>query len=80
LADGQPAGVFFPPDVTINRFRDKVVALLALHHLPAMYSDSVFPKIGGLASYAADRIDLFRRSAGYVDRIVRGENVSNLPF
>jgi putative ABC transport system substrate-binding protein len=37
-------------------------------------------KIGGLVSYAADQTDLFRRSAGYVDRILRGEKAADLPF
>jgi putative ABC transport system substrate-binding protein len=37
-------------------------------------------KLGGLAFYGADRIDLFRRSAVYVDRILRGEKAADLPF
>jgi putative tryptophan/tyrosine transport system substrate-binding protein len=80
LADRQTAGVFFLPDLTVNRLRDEVVALLARYRLPAIYSDPVFVKIGGLASYGPDRFDLYRRSAGYVDRILRGEKAGNLPF
>ena len=45
-----------------------------------MYSESSFVKIGGLASYGTDRIDLFRLTAGYVDRILRGEKPGDLPF
>jgi len=56
-----------------------VVALVARSRLPAIYSDPAIIKAGGLASYSADRIDLFRRSAGYVDRILRGEKPGNLP-
>jgi putative tryptophan/tyrosine transport system substrate-binding protein len=80
LADGQNGGIFFLPDVTTNALRDAIVPLVAQHHLPAMYSEAFFVKLGGLAFYGADRIDLFRRSAGYVDRILRGEKAAELPF
>src|SRR5215831_10801511 len=40
----------------------------------------MFVKIGGLASYAPDRLEIYRRAAGYVDRILRGEKASDLPF
>ena len=80
LAKRPNTGVFFPPDVTISALREQVIALLARHRLPAIYSDPSFIRNGGLAFYGADRIDLFRRSAGYVDRILRGENPSDLPF
>ena len=80
LAGRPGAGVFVPPDVTVLALRDEVVALLALRRLPAIYSDPSFIRTGGLASYGPDRIDLFRRSAGYVDRILRGENAGDLPF
>jgi hypothetical protein len=59
---------------------DKIVALVARYRLPAIYSEPVFVRLGGLASYSADRIDLFRRSAGYVDRILRGAKAGDLPF
>jgi putative ABC transport system substrate-binding protein len=80
LGNRQNAGVFFPPDITIQALREEIVALIRRYRVPAIYSDSVFPKIGGLAYYGADRIDLFRRTAGYVDRILRGEKPSELPF
>jgi putative tryptophan/tyrosine transport system substrate-binding protein len=80
LADRQNVGVFFLPDITIIGLRNEVVALAARRRLPAIYSDSVFVKVGGLASYATDRIDMFRRAAGYVDRILRGEKPGDLPF
>ena len=54
--------------------------LVARRGVPAIYSDSFFVKIGGLAFYGPDRTDLFRRSAGYVDRILRGEKPGDLPF
>lgn len=80
LADRRDAAVFFPPDVTLQVLRAQVVALVARHRLPAIYSDPAFPKIGGLAFYGADRLDLFVRAAGYVDRILRGEKPGDLPF
>jgi putative tryptophan/tyrosine transport system substrate-binding protein len=80
LADRQKAGAFFPPDVTIQALRGEVVALAGRYRVPAIYSDPAFPKIGGLAYYGADRIDMYRRAAGYVDRILRGEKPAELPF
>jgi putative tryptophan/tyrosine transport system substrate-binding protein len=80
LADRGNSGIFFLPDITTNALRDDVVALVARRRVPAIYSDSFFVKIGGLAFYGPDRTDLFRRSAGYVDRILRGEKPGDLPF
>jgi putative tryptophan/tyrosine transport system substrate-binding protein len=47
--------------------------------LPAVYSDRYFVAGGGLISYGPDRADEYRRAAGYVDRIVRGEKPADLP-
>jgi putative tryptophan/tyrosine transport system substrate-binding protein len=80
LAERGNSGIFFLPDITTNALRDDVVALVARRRVPAIYSDSFFVKIGGLAFYGPDRTDLFRRSAGYVDRILRGEKPGDLPF
>jgi ABC-type uncharacterized transport system substrate-binding protein len=72
-------GLLFAGDVTVQGLRERVVALVARSRLPAIYGDPAMVKSGGLASYSADRIDLFRRSAGYVDRILRGEKPGDLP-
>jgi putative ABC transport system substrate-binding protein len=80
LGNRQNSGIFFLPDITTNALRGEVVALAARHRLPAMYSEPFFVKIGGLAFYGTDRFDLFRRSAAYVDRILRGERPGDLPF
>jgi len=80
LAEQQNAAVLFPPDLTTQALREEVVALAARHRLPAIYADAMFVKIGGLASYAPDRLDIYRRAAGYVDRILRGEKAGDLPF
>jgi putative ABC transport system substrate-binding protein len=80
LADRQSAGVLFPPDITLQALREKIVALVERYRLPAIYADAVSVKIGGLAFYGADRLDIFRRAAGYVDRILHGEKPGELPF
>jgi len=80
LANRRDTGLFFLPDLTTFGLRNEVVDLVARRQLPAMYSDSSFARIGGLVSYAADRSDIFRRAAGYADRILRGEKPGDLPF
>jgi len=59
--------------------RDLIISLAARHKLPAMYFDRAFVVAGGLVSYGPDRIDMFRRAASYVDRILKGEKPANMP-
>jgi len=80
LADRPNAAVFFLPDITTNAMRADVIPLVGQHRLPAIYSEPMFVKSGGLAYYGADRLDLYRRAASYVDRILRGEKPGELPF
>jgi putative ABC transport system substrate-binding protein len=80
LTNDPNAGIFFLPDITTIGLRSEVVTLAAREHLPAMYMESLFVKIGGLASYAANRTEIFRQAAGYVDRILHGEKPANMPF
>ena len=61
------------------RHRDWIVTLAARHKLPAVYWERFFVAAGGLISYGADLIDNYRRAAGYVDRILRGEKPADLP-
>ncbi len=56
-----------------------IVALAARHKLPAVYFDRLFVAAGGLASYGPDQFDMYRRAAGYVDRILKGEKPADLP-
>ena len=58
---------------------DMIVTLAVRHRLPAIYTTRYFVTGGGLMSYGPDRVDLYRRAAGYVDRILRGEKPTNLP-
>ena len=75
----EAGGLLLPPDDTTIVHRKLVVALAARHKLPAIYSFRVFVADGGLMSYAVDVVDLFRRSASYVDRILKGEKPGDLP-
>ncbi len=59
--------------------RDLIIALADRHQLPAIYSERFFITAGGLVSYGPNFIDEFRRAAGYVDRILRGEKPADLP-
>ena len=59
--------------------RDLIVKLAAQHRLPAIYFDRLFVAAGGLISYGPDNNDQFRRAAGYVDRILKGEKPADLP-
>jgi putative ABC transport system substrate-binding protein len=59
--------------------RDLIVALAAQYRLPAAYSYRYFAASGGLVSYGIDSLDVFRRSASYVDRILKGEKPADLP-
>jgi ABC-type uncharacterized transport system substrate-binding protein len=75
----EAGGLLLPPDDTTIVHRRLVVTLAARHKLPAVYSLRPFVADGGLMSYAIDVVDLFRRSASYVDRILKGENPGDLP-
>jgi putative tryptophan/tyrosine transport system substrate-binding protein len=59
--------------------RNLITALAVRHHLPAVYFERFFVTGGGLISYGPDLIDQFRRAAGYVDRILKGEKPADLP-
>jgi putative ABC transport system substrate-binding protein len=59
--------------------RDLIVALAGRYKLPAIFYEQYFVAAGGLISYGPDLVDLFRRAAGYVDRILKGEKPADLP-
>jgi len=59
--------------------RNLIIELAARHRLPAVYFERHFVTSGGLISYGADQIDGYRRAAGYVDRILKGEKPADLP-
>jgi putative ABC transport system substrate-binding protein len=53
--------------------------LAAHHHLPAIYPARIYAFSGGLISYGIDPVDPYRRAAGYIDRILKGEKPGDLP-
>jgi ABC-type uncharacterized transport system substrate-binding protein len=59
--------------------REQIVASAARHRLPAVYPFRIYVNAGGLVSYGPDQIDPYRRAAGYVDRILKGEKPAELP-
>jgi len=59
--------------------RDLIITLAARHKLPAVYPFRYMVTAGGLVSYGPDIVDMFRRAAGYVDRILKGEKPADLP-
>jgi putative ABC transport system substrate-binding protein len=67
------------PPSSVERHRDLIITLAAKHRLPAVYGSRFFVTGGGLISYGADPVDQYRRAAGYVDRILKGEKPADLP-
>jgi putative tryptophan/tyrosine transport system substrate-binding protein len=72
-------GLILPGSAAATFHRDLIIALAARHKLPAVYYERFFATAGGLISYGPDQIDQFRRAAGYVDRILKGEKPGDLP-
>ena len=77
---GQPnTGLIVMADSFIFMHRKTLIALIARHKVPAVYIANYFVIDGGLIAYGVDVVDLFRRAAPYVDQILRGSNVTDLP-
>jgi putative tryptophan/tyrosine transport system substrate-binding protein len=72
------SGLIVLPGSFLNSRHEMIVASTAKQHLPAIYSVSEFTRSGGLISYGIERVDLFHRSAAYVDRILKGEKAADL--
>jgi putative ABC transport system substrate-binding protein len=79
LAREPRAGLVVMPDPYMISHRSTVIALAARNNVPTIYPQSEFAREGGLLSYGPDRVDMFRRAALYVDRILRGANPAELP-
>jgi ABC-type uncharacterized transport system substrate-binding protein len=72
-------GLIVTPSGLATTHRDLIVTLAARHKLPAVYNARHFIAAGGLASYGVDEIEQYRRAAGYVHRILKGEKPADLP-
>jgi putative ABC transport system substrate-binding protein len=79
FARGANGGLIVTPSGFAGAHRDLIIALAARHKLPAVYQGSEFVAAGGLATYGPDILDQYRRAAGYVDRILKGEKPADLP-
>jgi putative ABC transport system substrate-binding protein len=79
IANSANAGLLVTASAPANVYRNLIVRLAARHRLPSVYPYRYFVASGGLACYGPDTIDQYRRAAGYVDRILRGEKPANLP-
>jgi putative ABC transport system substrate-binding protein len=79
FAQGANGGLIVTGSTLAAVHRDLIVTLAARHRLPAVYAFRYFVTSGGLISYGPDSIDPFRRAAGYVDRILKGEKPADLP-
>jgi putative tryptophan/tyrosine transport system substrate-binding protein len=72
-------GLLLPPDSNTNVHRGLIIALAAQYSLPTVSWLREFVADGGLMSYGADVVDMFRQAAAYVDRILRGDKPADLP-
>ena len=72
-------GLIVTGSTSTSTHRGLIIALAAQHKLPAVYSNRFFVTDGGLISYGPDFVDQYRRAAGYVDRILKGEKPADLP-
>jgi len=75
----RPDAILMLPNAVLLLHRKRVVELTAQNRVPMMYDAREYVQIGGLISYAADAADLVRRSATYVDKILKGSKPADLP-
>jgi putative ABC transport system substrate-binding protein len=79
FAQSANGGVIVAPSGLAPHYRDLIVMLTDRYRLPAIYFQRLFSTAGGLISYGPDFKDEYRRAAGYIDRILKGEKPADLP-
>jgi putative ABC transport system substrate-binding protein len=72
-------GLIVTPSASVSVHHDLIITLAARHKLPAVYAFRNMVASGGLISYGPDLVDQYRRAAGYIDRILKGEKPAELP-
>jgi putative ABC transport system substrate-binding protein len=75
----EPGGLVVLPDIFMTAHRASIIMAAARNNVPAVYAGSYFARDGGLLSYGVDFVDILRRAATYVDRILRGAKPGELP-
>jgi putative ABC transport system substrate-binding protein len=73
-------GLVIHPDVFMVVHRAPIISAALRNNVPTVYDQSAFARDGGLLSYGTDQVDIWRRAASYVDRILRGEKPGDLPI
>jgi putative ABC transport system substrate-binding protein len=73
------AGLIVPPGPITPAFRKNIIETMARDRVPAIYWNRAFASEGGLVAYGSDELDLYRRAATYIDRILKGAKPADLP-
>ena len=79
FAQSADGGLIVAPHAVTVGNRDLLVGLAARHRLPAIYGDRSFAEGGGLLSFGINPVDIFQRSASYIDRVLKGAKPADLP-
>jgi putative tryptophan/tyrosine transport system substrate-binding protein len=79
VASEPHGGLVVMPDVFNGIHRELIISTAARARVPAIYAFRFFASDGGLMSYGVDILDLYRRAAGYVDRVLRGSQIADIP-
>src|SRR5262245_25011455 len=79
FARGSTDGMIVTPSTLALAHRELIATVAARHRLPAVYGFRYYVTVGGLLSYGPNTVDQFRRAAGYVDRILKGEKPADFP-
>jgi putative ABC transport system substrate-binding protein len=80
IASGGFDGLVVTTDTFLESYTPRIIALASERHLPAIYPYSNAVELGGLMSYSANILAMWRRAASYVDRILKGEHPGDLPI